>query len=87
MFALHDRSGYAISRQNNLELKKKKNLELHLGSHIDYRFILHWYACGADWRKGWAVGWSVYGHVITKFSQVGRLLHFLTHGAPLARFY
>ena len=24
MFALHDRSGYAISRQNNLELKKKK---------------------------------------------------------------
>ena len=31
-------------------------------------------------------GFSVYGHVITKFSQMGRLLHFLTHGAPLARF-
>ena len=31
-------------------------------------------------------GFSVYGHVITKFSRMGRLLHFLTHGAPLARF-
>ena len=31
-------------------------------------------------------GRSVYGHVITKFSRMGRLLHFLTHGAPLARF-
>ena len=28
----------------------------------------------------------MYGHVITKFSRMGRLLHFLTHGAPLARF-
>ena len=27
-----------------------------------------------------------YGHVITKFSRMGRLPHFLTHGAPLARF-
>ena len=36
----------------------------------------HWYACGADGR-------SVYGHVITKFSRMGSLLHFLTHGAPL----
>ena len=24
-----------------------------------------------------------YGHVVTKFSRMGRLLHFLTHGAPL----
>ena len=24
-----------------------------------------------------------YGHVITKFSRMGRLPHFLTHGAPL----
>ena len=31
-------------------------------------------------------GLSVYGHVITKFSRMGTLLHFLTHGAPLARF-
>ena len=29
---------------------------------------------------------SVYGHVIAKFSRMGRLLHFLTHGALLARF-
>ena len=28
----------------------------------------------------------LYSHVITKFSRMGRLLHFLTHGAPLARF-
>ena len=28
----------------------------------------------------------MYGHVVTKFSRMGRLLHFLTHGAPLARF-
>ena len=39
----------------------------------------HWYACGADGR-------SVYGHVITKFSRMGSLPHFLTHGAPQARF-
>ena len=29
---------------------------------------------------------AVYGHVITKFSRMGRLLHFPNHGAPLARF-
>ena len=33
-----------------------------------------------------SVGRSVYSHVITKFSRMGRLLHFLTHVAPLARF-
>ena len=27
----------------------------------------------------------MYGHVITKFSRMGRLLYFPTHGAPLAR--
>ena len=37
--------------------------------------ILHWYGCGADGR-------SVYGHVITKCSWVGRLPHFLSYGAP-----
>ena len=31
-------------------------------------------------------GWSVYGHVITNFCRMDRLLYFLTHGAPLARF-
>ena len=45
--------------------------------------ILHWYACGVDGRS---LGRWLYGHVITKFSRMGRLLHFLTHGAPLARF-
>ena len=35
---------------------------------------------------GQAVGRSVYGHVITRFSRMGRLLNFLTHGTPLARF-
>ena len=33
-----------------------------------------------DGRSG---GWSVYGQVITKFSRMGSLPHFLTHGAPL----
>ena len=28
----------------------------------------------------------MYCHVITKFSRMGSLLYFLTHGAPLARF-
>ena len=41
--------------------------------------ILHWYACGGDGRS---LGLAVYGHVITKFSRMGSLLHFLTHGAP-----
>ena len=42
--------------------------------------ILHWYTCGADGRS---LARSVYGHVITKFSWMGSLPHFLTHGAPL----
>ena len=33
---------------------------------------------------GWAVGQSVYGHVITKFWRMGRLLHFLSYGARRA---
>ena len=45
--------------------------------------ILHWYTCGADERS---LGRAVYGHVITKFSGMGSLLYFLTHGDPLARF-
>ena len=49
--------------------------------------ILHWYACGADRRSlGQVGGQSVYSHMITKFSRMGRLLHFLTHGALLACF-
>ena len=41
----------------------------------------------ADGRSlGRAGGRSVYGHVITKFSRMGRILHFLTLGAPLVSF-
>ena len=40
--ALQDASGYAISRQNNLEL--------HLVCHTCW-VILHWYVCGADGRS------------------------------------
>ena len=35
---------------------------------------------------GLSGGRSVYGRVITKFSRMGRLLHFVTHGAVLVRF-
>ena len=79
--ALQDAPGsYAISRQNKLEL--------HLGCHwLPYLSILHWFACGADgWSSGRVVeraGGRTYGHVIAKFSRMGRLLHFLTHGALL----
>ena len=44
--------------------------------------ILHLYACGADGRS---VGRSVGRLVITKFSRMGRLPHFLSHGAPPTR--
>ena len=43
----------------------------------------HWYACGADGRSRER---AVYGHVITKFSRMDSLPHFLTQGAPQARF-
>ena len=36
--------------------------------------------------NGLSGGRAVYGHVITRFSRLGRLLHFLTHAAALARF-
>ena len=35
------------------------------------------------WTDGRAGGRSVYGHVITKFSRMGSLPNFFTHGAPL----
>ena len=44
------------------------------------RFSFQATVCGADGRSG---GRSVYGHVITKFSRMGSLPHFFTHGAPL----
>ena len=57
---LQDAGGYAISRQNNLEL--------HLGCHTCCWVILRWYACGADGLSGG----GGYGHVIAKFSRMGR---------------
>ena len=71
--ALQDAGGYAISRQNNLELH-------WLAIPVDWVILFFWYTCGADGRSG---GWSVYGHVITKSSRMGSLPHFLTHCAPL----
>ena len=68
--ALQDAGGYAISCQNNLEL--------HLGCHT-FTLVCLW--CRQTVAR--AGGQSVYGHVITKFCEMGRLLHFLTHGAPL----
>ena len=38
----------------------------------------HWFPCGADRR-------SAYGHVIIKFSRMGKLPHFLSYGAPSTR--
>ena len=35
---------------------------------------------------GQTVARSVYGYLITNFSRMGRLPHFLTHGAPLRAF-
>ena len=63
-----------------------KNLQLHLGYHTRWLsyFTLVCLWCGRTVSR--AGGRSVYGHVITKFSRMGRLLHFLTHDAPLGRF-
>ena len=35
------------------------------------------------WTDGRSLARSVYGHVITKFSRMGRLPHFFSYGAPL----
>ena len=52
-----------------------------LTDYTDYpKLILHWYACGADGRS---LVRSVYGYMITKFSGMGTLPHFLSYGAPL----
>ena len=70
--ALKDVGGYAISRQNNLEL--------HLGCNICW---LNYFTLVSLWCGQTVSRALVYGHVITKFSRMGRLLHFLTNGAPL----
>ena len=42
----------------------------------------HWFPFSADGRS---VARSLYDHVITKYSWMGRLPHFLSCGAPLTR--
>ena len=72
--ALEGAGGYAISRQNNLEL----HLGCHSCTHVKC-VILHWYAWGADERS---VARAVYGYVITKF--LG-WIDFLSYGVPPTR--
>ena len=71
--ALQEAGGYAISRQNIFEFL----------FGLPYLLIELFYIGMPVVRTD---GLSVYGHVITKFSRMGRLLYFLTHGAPLVRF-
>ena len=61
-----------ISRQNNLEL--------HLSYHT---CLLSYFTLVCLWC-GRTVG-PAYGQVITKFSRMGSLPHFLTHGTSRAR--
>ena len=59
-----DAGSYAISRQNNLEL--------HLDSHTCW---LTYFTLVYLWCGGTFGGRSVYGHVITKFSGMGRFTY------------
>ena len=57
-----------------------------LNRHYRLPEILYWYACGADGRSlDRSLARSVYDHVITKFSRMGRLPHCLSYGAPPTR--
>ena len=68
--------GAYLSNYCNLQVKGL----LQLGKNvITFRTLLH-LGSFITFRP------SSYGHVITKFSRLGRLLHFLTHGALLACF-
>ena len=67
------------SNENGIKINKSIKsgghaISIQIKTWVDW-ISLHWYACGADGR-------SVYGHVITKFSRMGSLPHFLTHHAP-----
>ena len=76
-FRQHEyRSNFRFPFSSLLTLK----LSLLYKMQVVMRVILHWFACGADGRSGG----RAYGHVITKFSWMARLLNFLTHGAPLS---
>ena len=67
--ALQDVGSYAISRQNSLDL--------HLGSLY---LLIELFHIGMPVVR---TDGRAYGHAITKFSRMGRLPYFLTHGAPL----
>ena len=67
-YALQDAGGYAISRQNNLEL--------HLGCHTWWLSYLHRYAFGADGR-------SLGRSTVSLLPNFLGWIDFLTHGAPL----
>ena len=80
--ALQDAGGYAIYRQNNLEL--------HLSCHtcwLSYFTLVCLWGGGtvarlAAWLVARSLGRSVYGHVITKFLE---WVDLLGYGAPHAR--
>ena len=74
--ALQDAGGYAISRQNDLEL--------HLGYHTCW---LSYFTLVCLWC-GRTVSQAGGRFTVTWWPNflMGRLLHFPTHGAPLARF-
>ena len=76
MSALQKAGCYAISRQNN-----------RAAFGLPYLLIELFYIGMPVMRtNGLSGGQSVHGHVINNFFRMGRLLHFPTHGAPLARF-
>jgi len=66
--------------QNEIKVKfsfwQSKSLDLFLKSPETFQ------AYGVD-RRSMGSGQSVYNHVIAKFSRMGSLPHFLTHGALL----
>ena len=71
---LQDAGGYAISRQNNLEL--------HLGCHtcwlIYFTLVCLWWGRTVARVVGvWSRDYQIF---------LDGLVYFLTHGAPLARF-
>ena len=73
--ASQDAGGYAISRQNNLEL--------HLGCP---NLLIELFYIGMPVvRTDRRAGGRAYGDVISKISRMGRLPHFLRCGATLAR--
>ena len=59
----------------------KESLELHLGYQLLIK--LFYIDMPVVRTEGRAVGRSVYGHVIPKFSRMGSLPHFFNYGAPL----